>query len=210
MLVTNFISIFLILISIFDICILKEENIIFNGLEKSFSYKQYMKKEYKKLSKEENPNNDNWDEIMSDYHEDFLYRLKLKKKKMIYFQEEINLNSVFSGVFISDNNEKLLMKVFINNKEIYSACSNFNSFRFNVDLTDNEKNVLRVLFYSESDMVFTYTMGTDKSKILTKENLSTTSEKISKIHAFTKKYYIGQLSKKLNRNELNKSKFCKF
>lgn len=202
---------FFILLNLINMCFFQENSSNTNNkpkiLEHKSEYEKYLKKEYKRLSKEEVTNNDNWDEVMSDYHDDFLYRLKLKDKKIIYFQEYLDFNSIFSGVFISDNNEKLLMKVFLNNEEVYSSCSIFHSFKFPVNI-NNERNmnVLKILFYSDLDLTFTFTMGSDKSKIVTKETLTKTMEKINKIHSFTKKYYFNQKSSKFSRNELNKSK----
>lgn len=149
-----------------------------------------------------------WNEKMSDYEEDIMFTTKLYPSVPQFYYEELteeNYKNTIKGAFIVDdeNDVKITMIVKQGDKTIFSATDSHRIFEFNI----NEIGVISIALISQRKTTVTFTISLGNNKLVTKEHLDFSHEKIKNINKYLKEYIIEKKSTEIKHVERNKRIF---
>lgn len=149
-----------------------------------------------------------WERLMGDYQEDILFTTMLFPDKPKFFYEEITesmVNNTIKGAFIIEGNRKednVKMIIFQDNNVINQLEGKQQVFSFKV----NEPKVLVISLISKTQVKLTFTIGTGKSNLVTKDHIQYSDEKLDNLLTFLNNFKLEKKILGIKHNDRNKSK----
>jgi len=176
------------------------------------SRKQQSKKKEQKKEETQDLDEENfiqeWEERMLDYQQDFIFTTILNPRKpQIYYEEFTveNFNSTIRGAFIvqGEKGENIQLEIIQGEEKLLSVRGGQKIFTF----TPLKPGVLAIVLSCKRKTKLTFTMETNRLRIVTKEHMTYSEKKIDSLMNFIKNYDLKKHFLKIKHENRNKSKF---